>query len=99
MTFIFNLCLIIEKASGHSAAWIAHLHGVQGVVSSNLTDPTSFFVMSQKKDSLLAYDAHFFAQDFTCIIGADEAGRGALAGPVIAGSIWLSRTFFEQYQA
>ena len=28
------------RRSGHSAAWIAHLHGVQGVVSSNLTDPT-----------------------------------------------------------
>lgn len=48
--------------------------------------------------SLLAYDAQFFEKGFASIIGADEAGRGALAGPVMAGSIWLSHQFFENYR-
>jgi hypothetical protein len=29
-------------ASGRSAAWLAHLHGVQGVVGSNPAAPTKF---------------------------------------------------------
>ena len=51
-----------------------------------------------KNNSLLAYDAQFFAKGFLGVIGADEAGRGTLAGPVVAGSIWISRQFFETYQ-
>ena len=51
-----------------------------------------------KNNSLLAYDAQFFAKGFSGVIGADEAGRGTLAGPVIAGSVWISRQFFETYQ-
>lgn len=55
--------------------------------------------MSKHTDSsLLAYDAQFFEKGFIGIIGADEAGRGALAGPVMAGSVWISQQFFETYQ-
>ena len=49
LTFILNPCLIIKEVAGHSAAWIAHLHGVQGVVSSNLTDPTSLKIAQCRK--------------------------------------------------
>ncbi len=30
------------------------------------------------------------------IIGIDEAGRGALAGPVVAAAVWLKASFFDQ---
>lgn len=30
------------------------------------------------------------------IIGIDEAGRGALAGPVVAAAAWLSKEFYEK---
>lgn len=52
-----------------------------------------------KNNSLLAYDAQFFAKGFSGVIGADEAGRGTLAGPVVAGSVWINRQFFETYQS
>ena len=29
------------------------------------------------------------------LIGGDEAGRGALAGPVVAGAVLLTRDFLE----
>ena len=47
----------------------------------------------------MAYDAQFFEKGFIGIIGADEAGRGALAGPVMTGSVWISQQFFATYQA
>ena len=34
-------------------------------------------------------------EDFDCVIGVDEAGRGALAGPVVAGAVCLRREFYE----
>lgn len=52
-----------------------------------------------KNSSLLAYDAQFFGKGFECVVGADEAGRGALAGPVVAGSVWVHRNFYENYQS
>ena len=32
---------------------------------------------------------------FASLIGVDEAGRGALAGPVVAGAVLVSREFLE----
>src|SRR5476649_2500175 len=32
---------------------------------------------------------------FEGLIGVDEAGRGALAGPVVAGAVLVSRVFLE----
>ena len=29
------------------------------------------------------------------LIGVDEAGRGALAGPVVAGAVWVNQAFLE----
>lgn len=37
--------------------------------------------------------------EVTWLVGIDEAGRGALAGPVVAGACVLSRGFFEQTTA
>lgn len=32
------------------------------------------------------------------VIGADEVGRGALAGPVVVGSVGICRDFYERYK-
>lgn len=32
---------------------------------------------------------------FECLIGVDEAGRGALAGPVVAGAVLIRRDFLD----
>jgi len=37
-----------------------------------------------------SYEKSLWAQDVTCIAGVDEAGRGALAGPVAAGAVILN---------
>lgn len=43
--------------------------------------------------NLLEYDKQFFDKGYKNIIGADEVGRGPLAGPVIAGAVWISQDF------
>ena len=40
---------------------------------------------------------HLKSYDF--LIGVDEAGRGSLAGPVVAGACLISRMFFESKMA
>jgi ribonuclease HII len=37
----------------------------------------------------LEYETAFWCQGVTCVVGVDEAGRGALAGPVAAGAVVL----------
>ena len=36
-----DLMQYVQRSSGRSAAWLAHLHGVQGVVGSNPAAPTN----------------------------------------------------------
>ena len=45
--------------------------------------------------------AHDYRQltEFEWLIGVDEAGRGCLAGPVMAGACLLKRNFFESAEA
>jgi len=31
----------------------------------------------------------------SALVGVDEAGRGAFAGPVVAGAVWVNKSFFE----
>lgn len=44
---------------------------------------------------LLAHDRRLFKGDETWLIGVDEAGRGALAGPVMAGAVAIPAYFLE----
>ncbi len=50
--------------------------------------------MPVKRRLLRAFDLKQIS-GFTGLIGVDEAGRGALAGPVVAGAVLVSREFLE----
>ena len=41
--------------------------------------------LEEKYDALYAYEREYQAKGYTAIAGIDEAGRGPLAGPVVAG--------------
>ena len=43
-------------------------------------------------------EQRLYVNDFQVVVGIDEVGRGALAGPVFAGSVFLGR-FAHVYQA
>lgn len=49
----------------------------------------------KNSENLLEYDKRFFDKGYKNIIGADEAGRGPLAGPVIAGAVGISPEFLK----
>lgn len=51
----------------------------------------------QIDQNLLLYDGQFFDKGYTSIIGADEVGRGPLAGPVMAGAVWIDHNFYNEY--
>mgnify|MGYP000893324454 CR=1 FL=1 len=42
---------------------------------------------------LVQYDRRLLSK-FPSLVGIDEAGRGCLAGPVMAAAVWLDGTFF-----
>lgn len=44
---------------------------------------------------MLYYERYFKRKGFDLIIGVDEAGRGPLAGPVVAGAVLLKSTRFK----
>jgi len=48
-----------------------------------------------KFKSLLCYEKKFKKRGFNLIIGVDEAGRGCLAGPVVAAAVKLKNTHFK----
>lgn len=46
-------------------------------------------------DSLKKFDEKFLIDGYRCIIGVDEAGRGPLAGPVVAAAVSLKQNDFS----
>jgi ribonuclease HII len=56
------------------------------------------FVSNFLMNKLQQYD-HQQLTEVECLIGIDEAGRGCLAGPVMAGACVLQRDFFESAEA
>lgn len=40
----------------------------------------------------------FFPHSFECLVGADEAGRGPLAGPVAVGTVLITKNQFAQFK-
>ena len=47
-----------------------------------------------KRRQLRSFDLKRLAT-FESMIGVDEAGRGALAGPVVAGAVLVNKEFLE----
>lgn len=45
-------------------------------------------------DPLFKYESELFKQGHALVAGVDEAGRGPLAGPVVAGAVILPADFF-----
>ncbi len=50
------------------------------------------------RHNLLKHDASFFSDETTVLIGLDEVGRGALAGPVMTGAVWIDKAFLSRYK-
>jgi ribonuclease HII len=50
--------------------------------------------MTKKLDNPLALERKLWDQGFTMLAGVDEAGRGPLAGPVVAACVVLSQDLF-----
>lgn len=48
-----------------------------------------------KKRQLRGFDLRQLGENLHGLIGVDEAGRGALAGPVVAGAVLVNRLFLE----
>ncbi len=44
---------------------------------------------------MLEFENKLNQQGINIVIGVDEAGRGPLAGPVVAGAVWLKKTDFK----
>ncbi len=42
------------------------------------------------------FDKQFYSKDIKVIVGCDEAGRGCLAGPVVATAIILNKDFYDE---
>ncbi len=55
--------------------------------SSLLLSPSA---LTSSSDSRLAFDLVFREEGFSLLAGVDEAGRGCLAGPVVAAAVVLS---------
>lgn len=46
--------------------------------------------------SLFSYEKHFWSKGYKRLAGVDEAGRGPLAGPVVAAAVVISKAFIGE---
>jgi ribonuclease HII len=63
---------------------------VENVVALSQRSFDLFFVVPDTDDTFL-FERTLYAGGFTCVAGLDEAGRGPLAGPVVAACVVLPR--------
>ena len=48
-----------------------------------------------KESKGLTYQNQFYSNKIKLIVGVDEAGRGPLAGPVVAAAVIFARTYIN----
>lgn len=48
-----------------------------------------------KRPRLTAFDRNCLREECRALVGVDEAGRGAFAGPVVAAAVWVRQEFYE----
>lgn len=49
-----------------------------------------------KESNALTYQEQFYSDEVKIIVGVDEAGRGPLAGPVVAAAVIFARTYINK---
>ena len=59
--------------------------------SMNLPAESSDQTVTNEHQGLLGYEKSFWSLGFSNLAGVDEVGRGALAGPVVAAAVILSK--------
>ncbi|HEX73490.1 MAG TPA: ribonuclease HII, partial [Candidatus Hydrogenedentes bacterium] len=52
--------------------------------------PASEVQETQRLEAMLVFERRLAAQGFRCVAGVDEAGRGPLAGPIVAAAVVLA---------
>ncbi len=52
--------------------------------------PASDIQETQRLETMLVFERRLAAQGFRCVAGVDEAGRGPLAGPIVAAAVVLA---------
>lgn len=62
--------------------------GVQKIIAQYQKKITAYEKEMQRLEKMLEFEKKY-GEEFTCICGIDEAGRGPFAGPVVAGAVVL----------
>jgi len=58
---------------------------------SNIKKNISFFYQERKRvENLKYFEKKCLSDGFNCVVGIDEVGRGALAGPVVAAAVAIN---------
>ncbi|WP_226578719.1 ribonuclease HII [Halobacillus litoralis] len=68
--------------------------GVQKVLEQYDINQQKKVEMQNHYESMLAFEKEHYADGRTLIAGIDEAGRGPLAGPVVAGAVIMPKGYY-----
>jgi ribonuclease HII len=68
--------------------------GVQRLLNKWTKQQEKEQLLHKKYYEMTSFERHLRAQGFRYITGVDEAGRGPLAGPVVAGAVILPENFY-----